>query len=116
MAYVQRKIEFIGTPDSNPETKPFWDGPSQQQVHRAYRRDQSPHRSERQRKRDQSDPEQHIERPEQAVGLRLRTPQTGQHHPDREAQRHTRNRPARQAGVDQRARLPSRLETTPAFV
>ena len=26
MAYVQRKIEFIGTPDSNPETKPFWDG------------------------------------------------------------------------------------------
>jgi uncharacterized OB-fold protein len=26
MAYVQRKVGFVGTPDSNPETKPFWDG------------------------------------------------------------------------------------------
>ena len=26
MAYVQRKIPFVGTPDTNPETKPFWDG------------------------------------------------------------------------------------------
>ncbi len=26
MAYVQRKISFVGTPDTNPETKPFWDG------------------------------------------------------------------------------------------
>jgi uncharacterized OB-fold protein len=26
MAYVQRKISFLGTPESNPETKPFWDG------------------------------------------------------------------------------------------
>ena len=26
MAYVQRKIQFVGTPDTNPETKPFWDG------------------------------------------------------------------------------------------
>jgi len=25
MAYVQRKISFAGAPDSNPETKPFWD-------------------------------------------------------------------------------------------
>jgi uncharacterized OB-fold protein len=26
MAYVQRKIPFVGTPDTNPETKPFWEG------------------------------------------------------------------------------------------
>ena len=26
MAYVQRKVQFVGTPDTNPETKPFWDG------------------------------------------------------------------------------------------
>ena len=26
MAYVQRKIPFVGTPETNPETKPFWDG------------------------------------------------------------------------------------------
>jgi hypothetical protein len=26
MAFVQRKISFVGTPDTNPETKPFWDG------------------------------------------------------------------------------------------
>ena len=26
MAYVQRKVSFTGTPDTNPETKPFWDG------------------------------------------------------------------------------------------
>ena len=26
MAYVQRKVPFVGAPDSNPETKPFWDG------------------------------------------------------------------------------------------
>ena len=26
MAYVQRKISFAGAPDTNPETKPFWDG------------------------------------------------------------------------------------------
>ena len=26
MAYVQRKVPFIGAPDTNPETKPFWDG------------------------------------------------------------------------------------------
>ena len=26
MAYIQRKIPFVGTPDTNPETKPFWDG------------------------------------------------------------------------------------------
>jgi len=25
MAYVQRKIPFIGSPETNPETKPFWD-------------------------------------------------------------------------------------------
>ena len=25
MAYVQRKISFAGAPDTNPETKPFWD-------------------------------------------------------------------------------------------
>ena len=25
MAYQQRKIGFVGTPDSNPETKPFFD-------------------------------------------------------------------------------------------
>jgi hypothetical protein len=24
MAYVQRKIPFVGTPDTNPETKPFF--------------------------------------------------------------------------------------------
>ena len=32
MAYVQRKIEFIGGPDSNPETKPFWDGCAQNKL------------------------------------------------------------------------------------
>ena len=26
MAYVQRKVPFVGTPDTNPETKPFFDG------------------------------------------------------------------------------------------
>lgn len=26
MAYTQRKIPFVGTPDTNPETKPFWEG------------------------------------------------------------------------------------------
>jgi uncharacterized protein len=26
MAYVQRKVPFVGTADTNPETKPFWDG------------------------------------------------------------------------------------------
>ena len=26
MAYTQRKIPFVGTPETNPETKPFWDG------------------------------------------------------------------------------------------
>ena len=26
MAYVQRKISFVGTPDTNPETKPYFDG------------------------------------------------------------------------------------------
>ncbi len=26
MAYQQRKIPFVGTPDTNPETKPFFDG------------------------------------------------------------------------------------------
>ncbi len=26
MAYVQRKIPFVGTLETNPETKPFWDG------------------------------------------------------------------------------------------
>jgi uncharacterized OB-fold protein len=26
MAYVQRKVQFVGTPDSNPENKAFWDG------------------------------------------------------------------------------------------
>ena len=26
MAYVQRKIPFVGTTDTNPETKPFFDG------------------------------------------------------------------------------------------
>ncbi|HXT78776.1 MAG TPA: OB-fold domain-containing protein [Acetobacteraceae bacterium] len=26
MAYVQRKIPFIGSPETNPETKPFFDG------------------------------------------------------------------------------------------
>ena len=26
MAYVQRKLHFAGAPDTNPETKPFWDG------------------------------------------------------------------------------------------
>ena len=26
MAYVQRKIPFVGTPETNPETKPFFDG------------------------------------------------------------------------------------------
>jgi uncharacterized OB-fold protein len=26
MAYEQRKIPFVGTPDTNPETKPFFDG------------------------------------------------------------------------------------------
>ena len=32
MAYVQRKIQFVGTPDTNPETKPFWDGCAAGQV------------------------------------------------------------------------------------
>jgi uncharacterized protein len=26
MAYVQRKVPFIGSIDTNPETRPFWDG------------------------------------------------------------------------------------------
>ena len=26
MAYTARKIPFVGTPDTNPETKPFFDG------------------------------------------------------------------------------------------
>ncbi|HQT76870.1 MAG: DNA-binding protein [Rhodospirillales bacterium 20-64-7] len=26
MAYVARKIPFVGTPETNPETKPFFDG------------------------------------------------------------------------------------------
>ena len=26
MAYVQRKIPFVGSPETNPETKPFFDG------------------------------------------------------------------------------------------
>ena len=26
MAYVQRKVPFVGTPDTNPETRPFFDG------------------------------------------------------------------------------------------
>ena len=26
MAFVARKIPFVGTPDTNPETKPFFDG------------------------------------------------------------------------------------------
>jgi uncharacterized protein len=26
MAYVQRKIPFVGSPDTNPETKPFFEG------------------------------------------------------------------------------------------
>ena len=26
MAYVARKIPFVGTPDTNPETRPFFDG------------------------------------------------------------------------------------------
>ena len=26
MAYVQRKIPFVGSPDANPETKPFFEG------------------------------------------------------------------------------------------
>ena len=26
MAYVARKIPFVGTPDTNPETKPFFEG------------------------------------------------------------------------------------------
>ncbi|HEX5326806.1 MAG TPA: OB-fold domain-containing protein [Acetobacteraceae bacterium] len=29
MAYQQRKIGFVGTPDSNPETKPFFDACAQ---------------------------------------------------------------------------------------
>ncbi len=29
MAYQQRKIGFVGTPETNPETKPFWDGCAQ---------------------------------------------------------------------------------------
>ncbi|MEA2768896.1 MAG: uncharacterized protein QOD93_1858 [Acetobacteraceae bacterium] len=28
MAYVARKIPFVGTPETNPETKPFFDGAS----------------------------------------------------------------------------------------
>jgi uncharacterized OB-fold protein len=26
MAFVQRKVPFVGSVDTNPETKPFWDG------------------------------------------------------------------------------------------
>lgn len=26
MAFVQRKVPFVGTPETNPETKPFFDG------------------------------------------------------------------------------------------
>ena len=29
MAFVQRKVPFVGTPETNPETKPFWDGCAQ---------------------------------------------------------------------------------------
>ena len=29
MANAQRKIPFVGTPDTNPETKPFFDGAAQ---------------------------------------------------------------------------------------
>ena len=29
MAYVQRKVPFVGTPETNPETKPFFDGAAQ---------------------------------------------------------------------------------------
>jgi uncharacterized OB-fold protein len=29
MAYVQRKVPFVGTPDTNPETRPFFDGAAQ---------------------------------------------------------------------------------------
>ncbi|HVZ08356.1 Zn-ribbon domain-containing OB-fold protein [Rhodopila sp.] len=29
MAYVARKIPFVGTPDTNPETKPFFEGADQ---------------------------------------------------------------------------------------
>ena len=29
MAHQQRKVGFVGTPDANPETKPFWDGCAQ---------------------------------------------------------------------------------------
>jgi uncharacterized protein len=29
MAYQQRKIGFVGTPETNPETKPFFDGAAQ---------------------------------------------------------------------------------------
>ena len=32
MAYVQRKIPFVGTPETNPETKPFWDGCAQEKL------------------------------------------------------------------------------------
>ena len=29
MAFVERKIPFVGTPDTNPETKPFFDAAAQ---------------------------------------------------------------------------------------
>lgn len=29
MAYVARKIPFVGTPDTNPETKPYFEGAAQ---------------------------------------------------------------------------------------
>jgi hypothetical protein len=29
MAYVARKVQFVGTPETNPETKPFFDGAAQ---------------------------------------------------------------------------------------
>jgi uncharacterized OB-fold protein len=32
MAYVQRKISFVGTPETNPETKPFWDGCAEEKL------------------------------------------------------------------------------------
>ena len=32
MAYVARKIQFVGTPDTNPETKPFFDGIGRRQA------------------------------------------------------------------------------------
>ena len=32
MATVQRKIPFVGTPDTNPETKPFFDAANQEKL------------------------------------------------------------------------------------